>query len=103
MIFPKTKTPRDPAYLRWLRVQPCAFCRRPGPSEVSHHGRRGMSLKASDHLALPSCHRCHQRHHSKASSPHPRYDALTVDQRRDAYAELAERHRALYALEKGRR
>jgi hypothetical protein len=96
MRFPKTKTPRDPKYLQWLRAQQCAFCGAPPPSEVSHHGRRGVGLKASDHLALPSCHGCHQRHHSKLSSPHRRYDGMNPDQRRDAYARLAERHRARY-------
>lgn len=100
MRVPKPKTARDPDYLNWLREQPCAFCRHPAPSEVSHHGRRGVGLKASDHLALPSCRRCHRRHHSKHSSPHRRYDAMTPEERRDAYADLATRHRAQYLRRK---
>lgn len=95
-MFPKEKTPRDEAYLDWLRTQPCAFCGRPAPSEPSHHGRHGIALKPSDYLALPSCRPCHARHHSKLSSPHQRYDAMTRDERRDAYAELAAKHRKRY-------
>jgi hypothetical protein len=98
--FPKTKTPRDEPYLAWLRTQPCAFCRAPPPCEVSHHGLRGMGLKASDHEALPACRRCHQRHHQHGS-PAPRFDALTKPDRREAFAHLAEWHRKRYLLTGG--
>jgi len=98
--FPKTKTPRDPRYLAWLRERPCAFCQAPEPSEVSHHGRNGMGMKASDHLALPACKPCHTRHHSKHASPHPRYDKLTQDEKREAYELLALKHRERYLLAK---
>lgn len=91
----KPRTPRDPAYLRWLRTQPCAFCNRPAPSEVSHHGRHGVGIKASDHLALPACHECHDRHH-RTGSPHPGCDHMTPDERRDAFTVSASRYRARY-------
>jgi cytochrome c553 len=95
MRFPKSKTPRDKPYLAWLRKQPCAFCMAPPPSEVSHHGLRGISIKPSDHEALPACKRCHTRHHQQGS-PAPRFDALAKDARREAYAHLAEWHRKRY-------
>ena len=101
MLFPKPKTPRDPRYLSWLRTLPCAFCRSPAPSEVSHHGRRGVGIKASDYLALPSCHRCHRRHHGKLSSPHRRYDSMSPDERRAAYEQLAMRYREQYLRSRG--
>ena len=88
MLLPKTKTVRDEDYLAWLRVLPCAFCAAPSPSEPSHHGPGGTGLKASDHLALPACRRCHQRFHTKGS-PHPRWDALTRDEKRERFAKLA--------------
>ena len=96
MQFPKTKTTRDKVYRRWLQTQRCAFCGAPPPSEVSHHGRHGIGLKPDDYLAVPACHPCHQRHHSKKSSPHRRYDHMTRDERRDAYAVLAGQHRERY-------
>jgi cytochrome c553 len=102
MLFPKPQTIRDPKYLAWLRTQPCAFCSHPPPSEASHHGRHGMALKPSDHLAVPACRGCHHRHHTKGS-PAPRYDAMTQDERRDAYEAIARRHRSRYLLLSGGR
>lgn len=93
---PKPKTPRDPAYLAHLRTQPCVFCGAHPPSQASHHGRHGIGIKASDYLALPACATCHGRHHSMRSSPHPRYDDMTPEQRRDAFADLAAHVHDLY-------
>ena len=59
----KPKTPRSSKYLAWLRTLPCAWCGRGPPSEASHHGRRGIGLKASDLDAIPLCRQCHRHHH----------------------------------------
>lgn len=98
MMFPKMKTPRDPKYLAWLRKQPCAFCGAAPPSEVSHHGRHGIAIKASDHLALPSCRRCHARHH-QGGSPHLRFDNVTPDERRGFFEAMAAKLRERWAVQ----
>lgn len=57
------KSPRqeDPAYLRWIRTQPCSV---PGCRahfvEAAHTGTRGLSTKANDRDAIPLC----QFHHT---------------------------------------
>ena len=100
MRFPKEKTARDAKYLAWLRRLPCAFCGAPAPSEASHHGKRGVGLKASDHEALPACRRCHQRHHDKGSA-HARFDGMDREQRSDALGELAGRYRSMFLRASG--
>ena len=65
---PKVKTLRDPAYLIWLRDQPCIFCgaiANDGESVVAAHiGTAGKGIKSPDNEALPmrnSFHMaCHQ-------------------------------------------
>jgi len=51
---------RDPAYLAWIRSQPCAVktCRATF-IEAAHTGNRGLSQKASDRDAIPLCHKHH--------------------------------------------
>ncbi len=65
---PKPEEPeRVPAYLAWLRTQPCAVCGRMA-SEASHHPPKmggTLSRKCSDMRALPLCHSHHMAHHSK--------------------------------------
>ena len=58
----KPRTPRSPKHLALLRKQPCAWCGRPPPSEASHHGRRGIGIKASDLDAIPLCRDDHAHH-----------------------------------------
>ena len=73
-MIPKPKTPRSSRYLAWLRTLPCAWCGRGPPSDASHHGRRGVGIKASDLLAVPLCRACHRHHHGirpAGSSPLP--------------------------------
>lgn len=55
---PKEKTWRSPAYLAWIRKQPCAKCGHPGPCEAHHErylGNGGTGLKPPDSEALPLC------------------------------------------------
>lgn len=99
MKFPKEKTVRDPVYLAWIRAQPCVFCGSAPPNEASHHGLRGMGLKASDHEAVPACRRCHQRHHDKGS-PAPKLDGLTREERREVYWKIATVLRVRYLNQK---
>jgi hypothetical protein len=94
----RPKPARDEPYKAWLRKRPCAFCGRRPPSEVSHHGRRGVATKASDHEALPACHRCHERH-TVAGRAHPSLDVLTTDQYRDRLAHMAGQMRETWAAQ----
>lgn len=62
---PKRENGRGPArdreYLAWIRTLPCCACGAPPPSEAAHSGNDGgMSLKASDHSAIPLCAACHR-------------------------------------------
>lgn len=70
-MFPKPKTPRSSSHLTWLRTLPCAWCGGAPPSESSHHGRRGVGIKASDLLAVPLCRDCHARHHGPRFGAQP--------------------------------
>lgn len=60
--------PRDGEYLDWLRTLPCAACGRQ-PAEAHHlkgdpeMARCGVSLRASDFLAMPLCRACHSDLH----------------------------------------
>ena len=64
------RTPRikDPAYLRFIRRQPCCVCGKPAPSQAAHirsgypeAGWRptGMQEKPDDFRTLPLCSTCH--------------------------------------------
>lgn len=58
-----TRTLRSPAWLAYLRTLPCSWCARPAPSEASHHGPHGVSIKADDMRAIPLCTGCHREYH----------------------------------------
>ncbi len=65
---PYKPTPRvqDPAYLAWIRTQPCAVSRcHARYIEAAHTGPRGLSTKADDRQAIPLCPEHHQ--HGKHS------------------------------------
>lgn len=49
------------AHLGRVRSLPCGLCGDTGPT-YAHHIRegQGMGQKASDYLAIPLCHDCHQ-------------------------------------------
>lgn len=67
---PGQRQPRikDPAYLSFVRRQPCISCGKPGPSQAAHvrsgypeAGWRptGMAEKPDDTRTLPLCRDCH--------------------------------------------
>lgn len=56
---------RDPAYLRWIRKQPCCVCsaleiQQFSRTEAAHVGPHGVSQKTSDYETVPLC----QEHHA---------------------------------------
>ncbi len=64
----------DPAYLDFIREQPCLLCarierhggllrgtRQHSPTEAAHVGKHGMSQKCDDRDALPLCGEEHHR------------------------------------------
>ena len=65
-------TKRDKQWLEWVRQQPCAECRRYGPSEPHHFKGdmhlSGVGMKAPDYLAVPLCHECHRLFHHRPSN-----------------------------------
>lgn len=52
---------RDPAYLDWIRKQPCVLC---GARSEAHHlklpGQGRMGKKPDDYFAVPLCRTCHR-------------------------------------------
>lgn len=59
-IYRAAKPVRDPAYLRFIRSQPCAVCASMRGVEAAHTGPRGLSQKANDRGAIPLCRTHHQ-------------------------------------------
>ena len=52
----RPRTGDNPAYLAWLRAQPCMICRPPrtcGIVEAAHVGERGLGQKCPDIEAVP--------------------------------------------------
>jgi hypothetical protein len=81
----------DPAYLAWVRQQPCSVCGRWG-SEAHHTGRHGVGQRAHDHTAVPLCHACHMAWHAASGwcrgmdkGARRQWSAAMVDRVRDAY------------------
>ncbi len=63
---PRRGPVKDPAYLEWIRTQPCCICERlgvlqEGSTEAAHVGDRGLGQKCSDLEALPLCAWGHHR------------------------------------------
>jgi hypothetical protein len=56
---------RNPAYLKWLKSQPCAACGR-GPCDPAHQPSpwQGVGLKSPDTYCLPLCRPCHYEEHT---------------------------------------
>jgi hypothetical protein len=52
---PKKEPGRDPAYLAFLRTQPCCVCGTEERTQAAHQGKHGTGTKASDYGALPLC------------------------------------------------
>jgi hypothetical protein len=67
-LKPRTRRARkneDPAYLDWIRTQPCVLCVSWGMfqkriTEAAHVGMRGMSQKCSDRETIPLCAEHHR-------------------------------------------
>lgn len=51
----KKVTPRDPAYLAWIRTQKCVFCGRQDNIQAHHTESGGMAIKGSDYSSIPVC------------------------------------------------
>lgn len=69
---PKKLTHRSRAHLAFVRSRPCAWCGTRVGVEASHHGERGMAIKASDYACIPLCggHKgCHTHHTLKHGLP----------------------------------
>lgn len=51
---------RDEDFRKWIRSHPCVCCGCAWSVECAHVGTDGgMSMKASDYLAIPLCTNCH--------------------------------------------
>ena len=65
----------DPAFLSWLRQQPCAYCQSPPnehhPTEAAHVRRvangAGVAVKP-EYSAIPLCHQHHALQHQQGES-----------------------------------
>ena len=57
---PKTIPTRDPAYLAWIRKQPCVICGG-GPCHAAHCSGLDAAgaRKAGDYYTVPLCFDCH--------------------------------------------
>ncbi len=51
---------------RWLKVQPCVCCGKPGPSDGAHlslsRDQKGMGMKVPECQRAPLCRKCHQEY-----------------------------------------
>lgn len=74
----RQRHPREehPAYLAWIRTQPCLVCRKPGPSDPAHlrsaalrYGKphTGLGEKPDDRWAVPLCRKHHEEQHAFGS------------------------------------
>lgn len=66
---PKRPPLRSPAYLAFVREQPCCVCRAPAPSDPHHFGPRGIGQKTDDRRTAPLCADCHRCFHDTGSLP----------------------------------
>jgi hypothetical protein len=49
------KPSRNPAYLRFIRRQPCCVCGKSWGVEASHTGPHGLGQKSPDESCIPLC------------------------------------------------
>lgn len=65
MMYPKDKPDKVPAYLKWVKTQPCVVCN--APADDPHHlvgwGYSVMSSKVSDYWTFPLCRAHHDQLH----------------------------------------
>lgn len=60
--FQASRPIRDRAYLDWIKTLPCAVCHQTRGIDPAHTGSHGLSIKASDHRAIPLCRRHHDEY-----------------------------------------
>lgn len=60
---------RAPAYLAFVREQPCCWCGHRAPSDPHHFGPRGIGRKADDLHTVPLCRACHDHFHDHRAFP----------------------------------
>ena len=82
-------SPRDDAYLEWIRELSCVGCGIEGRSEAAHTGTdAGMRMKASDYSCVPLCSGCH----TQAPGAYHRVGKRAFEQRRAlSFARIVER------------
>ena len=95
---------KDPKHLKALRAMPCAVpthigirtCYPPldedvcsGPIDAHHPTGSGLALKASDHDAMPLCHKHHMNFHDARGV----FRNWTKEQRRDWQRQMSEKYR----------
>ena len=62
-MIPKNKPFRSKKYLAWVSQQPCAICKKPGPSDYAHQrilNGGSADMKPPDNEVLPCCFDCHR-------------------------------------------
>jgi hypothetical protein len=52
---------RDPLYLKFIRLLPCAACLASRNVDACHTGPHGMAQKSCDRSCVPLCRRCHEQ------------------------------------------
>ena len=82
----------DPAYLEWLREQPCCACGKWGWSTPHHKTGAGMGKRAHDHEAMPLCVGCHKDLHEFSG----RFALMGQLSRADWQDTQIREHRAMY-------
>lgn len=70
--IPKPQPPEEsPAYLEMVRGRRCCNCNAPPRSDPHHEGKKGVSQKVRDTLAVPLCRRCHDIYTDFNELPRP--------------------------------
>jgi hypothetical protein len=93
------RRPRDPAYMAWVRRQPC--CARvfshlcSGPIEADHAGRRSAGRKADDRTCIPLC----RRHHRERTDFSGAFKTWNAQDMRYWLNLMIARHQAEYHME----
>jgi hypothetical protein len=59
-IYRPVKPVRDPAYLRFIKLLPCAACLKYRQVDPCHTGPHGIGQKSCDLSCIPLCRRCHE-------------------------------------------
>lgn len=72
VAIPKPLPPEEsPAFLEMVRGLRCCNCKKPPRSEAHHEGKKGVSQKVRDTLAVPLCNRCHRIYTDFNELPRP--------------------------------